>query len=257
MSFQGPLRVVAAVGLLAVLSACSLSVSGSDATGSSGGGKASPQPTVTGKAGSALKALDKITIKGRAPMTGYSRARFGPAWADTDHNGCDQRNDVLRRDLSKATFRSGTHGCVVLTGTLYDRYTGTTIHFTKAAAAKVQIDHVVALGDAWQTGADKWTAEKREELATDPLNLLAVDGSENESKGDGDAATWLPRKAYRCEYVARQVAVKLKYDAWMTKAEHNAIRTILETCPKQKLPADENIAPLGKSEGESLGDTGK
>jgi hypothetical protein len=250
---------MAAAALLAVLASCSLSVSGSDATATSGSkskGKGSPAPTVTGAAGSALKALAKIDVKGRAPMTGYSREQFGPAWADTDRNGCDQRNDVLRRDLAKATFRAGTHGCIVLTGTLYDRYTGTTIHFAKAAASKVQIDHVVALGDAWATGADKWTKTKREELATDPFNLLAVDGSENESKGDGDAATWLPAKAYRCEYVARQVAVKLKYGAWMTKAEHAAIGKILQGCPKQKLPADEKIAPLGKSDGESIGDTG-
>jgi hypothetical protein len=195
-------------------------------------------------AGSALKALDKIPVKGRAPATGYTRAKFGTAWKDTDHNGCDQRNDVLRRDLTSETFRAGTHGCVVITGTLADKYTGKTISFRKSSASAVQIDHVVALENAWVTGAYRWSEEKRTELATDPLNLLAVDGSTNESKGSGDAATWLPRKSYRCAYVARQVAVKTKYGAWMTSAEHKAIEGVLSTCPDQKLPKEQALPPL-------------
>jgi hypothetical protein len=207
-----------------------------------------PAATVTGASGSALKQLTTIKIKGRAPATGYSRAQFGPAWADTDHNGCDQRDDVLRRDLTGETFRAGTHGCVVITGTLHDPYTGTTIHFTKAAATKVQIDHVVALENAWVTGASAWTKAKREQLATDPLNLLAVDGSTNESKGSGDAATWLPpQKSFRCAYVARQVAVKSKYGAWMTAAEEKAAQRILSTCPAQKLPRVAPWIPLGQA----------
>lgn len=200
---------------------------------------------VKGPAGSALAALAKIPIKGRAASTGYSRDEFGTAWKDTDHNGCDQRNDVLRRDLTAETFRPKTHGCVVITGTLVDPYTGKTIAFRKQNASAVQIDHLVALQNAWVTGAFQWTEEKRTALATDPLNLLAVDGPTNSAKGAGDAATWLPpRKAFRCSYVARQVAVKVKYGAWMTAAEHKAIEGILAGCPKQKLPTVRTV-PLG------------
>jgi hypothetical protein len=175
--------------------------------------------------------LAALVVKGRAPMTGYTRAKFGQAWADVDRNGCDTRDDILKRDLESATFRQGTHGCVVLSGTLADPYTRKIISFTKAQAIAVQIDHVVALGDSWQTGSADWTAATRLAFANDPLNLLAVDGHANQSKSDSDAASWLPpNKAFRCAYVTRQVAVKTKYGLWVTPAEHDAIERVLSTC---------------------------
>jgi hypothetical protein len=192
-----------------------------------------------GTAGPALLALDTIAIKGRAPRTGYDRSLFGPTWADVDRNGCDTRNDVLRRDLTAYVLRTGTRGCVLLSGTLQDPYTSTTIAFVRGqdSSATVQIDHVVALSDAWQKGAQQLSAHTRRDLANDSLNLLAVDGPTNQGKSDGDAATWLPpNKAYRCPYVARQVAVKAKYGLWVTKAERDAMGRILATCPKQALP---------------------
>jgi hypothetical protein len=104
-------------------------------------------------------------------------------------------------------------------------------------SSKVQIDHVVALSDAWQKGAQQLTSEQRYQLANDPLELLAVDGQANTQKSDGDAATWLPpNKPYRCAYVARQVAVKQKYQLWITAAEHDAMQRVLSSCPSQLLP---------------------
>jgi hypothetical protein len=250
-ALAGPARRSAWLGgfavLAAVLSGCTVTngvetVASGTSTGAGAASGSSAKPS--GPSGSALKMLATIRIKGRAPATGYSREQFGTAWKDTDHNGCDQRNDILRRDLTRETLKPGTHGCVVLSGVLVDHYTGTTIAFSKSSAAAVQIDHVVALENAWVTGAYAWTATKRTALATDPLNLLAVDGPTNESKGSGDAATWLPRKAYRCDYVARQVAVKAKYGAWMTAAEHTTIQQILTSCPGEKLPQEQAI-PLG------------
>jgi hypothetical protein len=174
-------------------------------------------------------------------MTGYTRAQFGPAWADVDHNGCDTRNDILNRDLVGVTWRAGTHDCVVITGTLDDPYTAKTINFVKADAIAVQIDHVVALGDAWQTGAQGWTAATREQFANDPLNLLAVDGPANEQKSDSDAASWLPpNRAFRCAYVARQITVKAIYRLWVTGAEHDAMANVLAGCP------GEPVANAGK-----------
>ena len=190
-----------------------------------------------GPAGSARALLATLAVKGRAPKTGYDRDRFGSAWTDTDRNGCDTRNDVLARDLTAETFRAGTHRCVVLTGRLADPYTGKTITFAKARASAIQVDHVVALSDAWQTGAFGWPAERRLAFANDPLNLLAVDGPTNQAKGDGDAATWLPpAKAYRCRYVARQVAVKAKYRLWVTPAERDALTRVLASCPGEAAP---------------------
>ena len=188
----------------------------------------------------ALAAVVALDVKGRAPKTGYDRDEFGPAWADVDHNGCDTRNDILARDLTDETFKAGTHDCVVLTGTLADPYSGATIAFQRGqdTSSAVQIDHVVALSDAWQKGAQQWDDPTRQAFANDPLNLLAADGPLNSQKGAGDTATWLPPNgAFRCVYVARQVAVKLTYDLWVTQAERDAMLTVLSTCPQEPLPA--------------------
>jgi hypothetical protein len=204
----------------------------------------SPTPTTPREAGSppadppsppdpaASALLQQLPVKGKAPKTGYDRVGdFGTAWRDVDHNGCDTRNDVLARDLQAVT-KSGP--CKVLSGTLVDPYTATTIHFVRgnATSTAVQIDHVVALENAWQTGAQQLTPERRLALANDPMNLLAVDGPTNSAKGAGDAATWLPpNKAFRCAYVARQVSVKAAYGLWVTPAERDAIARILASCP--------------------------
>lgn len=180
-----------------------------------------------------LAQLATILVKGRAPKTGYSREQFSAAWADIDHNGCDTRNDILARDLTDETFKPGTHNCVVATGTLADKYTGKTIQFVRGTetSAAVQIDHIIPLSLAWQTGAQQIGEEQRKQFANDPLNLMAADGPANMAKSDKDAATWLPsNKAFRCEYVARQVAVKAKYKLWVTQPEHDAIAGILKDC---------------------------
>ena len=186
-------------------------------------------------AGTALAAVAGLTVKGRAPKTGYTRDQFGQSWFDTDRNGCDTRNDMLRRDLGSRQMKNA---CKVLAGTLApDPYTGTSIRFVYGGASEVDIDHVVALSDAWQKGAGTWPAGKRLAFANDPLNLLAVDASANRSKGDGDTATWLPpNKSYRCTYVARQVAVKGKYSVWVTAAERDAMTRVMATCPSMPLP---------------------
>jgi hypothetical protein len=200
------------------------------------------QPALAGKA---LQLLATLPVKGRAPKTGYSRLQFGPAWADVDHNGCDTRNDVLRRDLKSLALKPGTRNCVVLSGVLNDPYTAVTIHFLRGqtTSTAVQIDHVVALSDAWQKGAQQLSPARRLSLANDPLNLLAVDGPSNQSKSDGDAATWLPpNKAYRCNYVARQISVKSSYGLWVTQAEHDAMARVLSDCPGALAPTNQPAA---------------
>ncbi|MFD1211139.1 DUF1524 domain-containing protein [Arthrobacter sp. GCM10027362] len=225
-----------------------------DASNASASETAKPTPTATrtktakaepekASAGTALAQLETIEIKGRAPRTGYDRDLFGSGWLDPDRNGCDARNDILARDLTKETFRPGTHNCVVTSGTLADPYTATTIDFVRGNATSilVQIDHVVPLSDAWQKGARQLAPNQREAFANDPLNLLAVDGPTNMAKSDSDAATWLPpNRAFRCEYVALQTAVKAKHGLWMTQAEHDAIERILtSSCPEQPVPDDD------------------
>jgi hypothetical protein len=162
---------------------------------------------------------------------------FSDGWGDIGY--CDTRNYILKRDLRSITWRSGEN-CIVATGVLQDPYTGATINFVRGVKTSlaVQIDHIVAVSDAWQKGAQQMTPGNRYSFYNDPLNLLAVDGPSNESKGDGDAATWLPpNKAFRCTYVSRQIAVKAKYKLWVTSAEKDAMSRVLSACPKQLLPA--------------------
>ena len=198
-----------------------------------------PATTAAEQPGLAIATLETLPVKGRAPKTGYTRDQFGQAWADVDRNGCDTRNDILKRDLTSISYKAKTRNCVVLSGTLLDRYSGESINFIRGniTSMEVQIDHVVALSNAWQTGAFKLTAEQRKALANDPMNLFAVKGRLNSQKGDGDAATWLPPlKSFRCAYVAQQIAVKAKYSLWVVPPEKAAMLSILAKCPTQKLP---------------------
>ncbi|MCZ2815472.1 GmrSD restriction endonuclease domain-containing protein [Modestobacter sp. VKM Ac-2984] len=192
----------------------------------------------------AADVLATLPVKGRAPKTGYDRDEFGATWADVDRNGCDTRNDVLARDLTGEQFRPSTQDCVVVSGTLVDPYTGQTIAFQKGDGSSVDIDHVVALSNGWQTGAFAWDESRRTAFANDPLNLLAVDYSANRQKGDGDAATWLPSdRGHRCAYVARQVAVKADHGLWVTPAERDAIAGVLDSCPGEPVPTSSAPAP--------------
>ena len=197
-----------------------------------------PSALENADAAEALARLSLLQIKGRAPKTGYERAQFGESWTDDvdvdgGHNGCDTRNDILRRDLTAVVTKDGTRGCKVQSGSHFDEYTGNTAPFVSGqdTSPLVQIDHVVALSNAWQTGAQQLDLPTRTALANDPLNLQAVTGAVNQEKSDGDAATWLPpRKPYRCTYIARQIAVKEKYGLWVTQAEHDAMARMLGNC---------------------------
>jgi hypothetical protein len=222
---------------LAVLAGCtgpSLPVPGFGQAAAPEAVSGAPAPVAaTGAAADALKALP---VAQPGSMTGYARTAFLPTgWADTDHNGCDQRNDVLRRDLKDTLPATG---CVVKSGTLDDPYTGHVEQFTKAKATAVQIDHVVALGDAWISGASAWTPQQREKFATDEQHeLLAVDGPANERKGDKDVSRWIPpNTAFQCTYVAKQIEVKTIYKLTTTVAEHATMAGVLQRCPGQAMP---------------------
>lgn len=194
----------------------------------------SPVPTAAASS-PATDALSKLPIKGRAAKTGYARTQFGNGWDTVE--GCSTREIILNRDMVDRKVED----CKVMSGTLHDPYTGKDIAFVRGpqTSSAVQIDHVVALSNAWQTGAQQLSADVRKQLANDPLELLAVDGSANQQKSDGDAATWLPsNKAFRCQYVARQIAVKTKYNLWVTQPEYDAISRILAVCPGQLLPSE-------------------
>ncbi|MBZ4323078.1 HNH endonuclease family protein [Streptomyces huiliensis] len=202
-----------------------------------------PGGTADGKPGSVRAALAELPVKKAASKDGYDRKKgFGQAWSDRTgapgaDNGCDTRNDILRRDLKDPKLDGGSK-CTVTSGTLADPYTGKTIRFRRGAqSSAVQIDHIVALSDAWRTGARKLSQAEREALANDPLNLVAADGPANMGKGDKNAADWLPaNQRYACDYVARQIAVKRQYKLWVTPAEHDSMSKVLKTCPARAVP---------------------
>lgn len=199
---------------------------------------ANPTNTVSVQAtpaqGGTLSALDSLKVVDNPKTSGkYDRVSdFGPAWKDVDHNGCDTRNDILARDLTNIAYRTDeANKCVIVSGSLADPYSGTQIVFSKKNASKVQIDHVVALENAWRSGADKLTQDQREALANDPENLLAVNGSDNMAKGSKDASQWMPpNEAFACTYASRQVAVKAKYGLSVTSAEKKVLADTLQKC---------------------------
>lgn len=190
---------------------------------------------VTNDSTLAINGLNKLEAKSDDLTSDYDRSEFMESWGEV--SGCDMRNVILFRDLVDTTV---SNGCEIISGTLNDPYTGKTILFKrgKNTSSDVQIDHVVALSDAWRKGAQKLSYAERNNLANDPLELLAVDGNANQEKSDSDASQWLPpNKLFRCEYVARQIAVKIKYKLWVSQSERNAISGVLNKCAEQILPA--------------------
>lgn len=181
----------------------------------------------------ATEVLAQLPVKGRAPKTGYEREQFYNGWPEVE--GCSLRQRILKRELGESAVLAENQ-CTVVSGEFDEPYTGSHLVFyaREEISEGLQIDHVVALSDAWQKGAQQLSVEERYALATDPLNLLAVDASANSQKSDGDAATWLPKnKAFRCQYVARQISVKYKYRLWVTQAEKEAMSRVLTSCPDQ------------------------
>lgn len=188
----------------------------------------------------AADALGQLAVRERVSREGYARDQFSSGWAWIE--GCDMRNRILQRDLEEVELDDDD--CTVLSGVLIDDpFTGTRIPFVRGpdTSGDIHIEHLVAVSDAWQKGAQDLSREQRHGFYNDPLNLVAVDGPANTEKGDADASDWLPHRPYRCPYVARQVAIKLKYDLWVTEAEHAAMSRVLNTCPSQLLPIEREV----------------
>ena len=194
-----------------------------------------PADMTLGSADDSRRALEELRVieNGSESVPQYSRDQFGQRWADVDRNGCDTRNDVLKRDLHDLQMKRSSPQCVVVSGVLNDPYTGRQIDFQRGedSSEAVQIDHVVALANAWKSGAWQWDAVRRQDFANDPFNLLAVDGAANQDKGASSADQWLPsNSAYQCAYVQRQIAVKTSWGLGVTRAEKKAMTSVLERC---------------------------
>lgn len=176
----------------------------------------------------AIKVL-KIAPDVRA---GYSRSLF-KHWSDLDKNGCNTRNDVI---ISEALVKPKVDaGCKIVkdTGKWYSAYDGLSV----TNFSGLDVDHMVPLAEAWDSGASKWDAAKREQYANDmgDVNaLIAVTATTNRSKSDQDPADWLPAKDV-CTYVKNWVHVKLRWSLTVDEKELKAIKDVNAKCPKAKI----------------------
>lgn len=181
----------------------------------------------------------------KARPGGYDRERYFGGWASNGCGSATTRDAILARDLKDAVENPR---CQVTSGTLADPYTGRTIRFRRGrnTSSAVQIDHVVALLDAWESGARDWDQAKRVEYANSPDVLLASDGPANMAKGSGldvngtalyrpqnsgAPDVWMPdNKAYRCDYMAKRAAIKSKWGLTMTPREKQQTVSVLSQC---------------------------
>jgi hypothetical protein len=193
-----------------------------------------PTTSVSGAPkGTVLYALHRLKVRDAAStVDGYERDKFGQKWADIDRNGCDQRNDVLRRDMVNLHTVPGTRGCFLAKGTLSlldDSYAATRVKY-KRGNDKVEIDHVVSLADAWGSGAHDWDVDQREEFANDFMNLEVIDSGTDTVKSDLAANDWLPDDDDdQCALVVRQISIKKRYKLSVTPAELQAMDSVLHS----------------------------
>jgi len=221
--------VVAVLGLVACAPSVPATAARPAPTATS---SAPPRPgsTPTAAQGALVAMIDALPVSSSTPPAKYVRADFGAAWADTDRNGCDTRNDVLARDLLDAQTKPDTRGCVVTSGVLHDPYTGTTLTWTKAGGG-IDIDHVVPLEQAWAAGAWTWTTERREQFANDLPELQATVSSTNRAKGDSPIQTWTPPDpTYLCTYTTRWVQTKTTWQLTVTQDEKTRLLHLATNC---------------------------
>lgn len=184
----------------------------------------------------ALDVLDGITIAEDQPMDDYDRDDYAPnGWIDATGNGCTTREDILARDLNDDTL--AVDGCTVEYGETTGAYSAEQIEHVQGSS-EVDIEHVVAVGQAERNGAHAWDEETRHQFYQDPENLIAVSASENQAKSDQDVTGYMPpNQGAACEFVAAKIYVKDKYDLAMNPDEHALITDVLEDPECEDTPA--------------------
>ncbi|MEC4016215.1 HNH endonuclease family protein [Streptomyces sp. H27-D2] len=189
-----------------------------------GGSAAQASPPAPPSAATARTYLGQLTVKTEGSMDGYSREKF-PHWS-TQSGACNTREVVLKRDGSNVQQDSA---CAATSGSWYSEYDGA----TWTAASDVDIDHVIPLAQAWRSGANSWTTDRRKSFANDLTHsqLIAVTDNVNQAKGDKDPAQWMPpRAAYTCTYVRMWVGVKHTYGLTVDSAEKSKLQSLLNSC---------------------------
>lgn len=188
-----------------------------------------PEPTPGGGAERLVQLVDVLRVAPEAPRSGYSRELF-EHWVDLDGSGCRTRADVLARQALGLVQRDRTRWCVIVEGDWYSPFDG--VRHT-GDPAEIDVDHVVALAEAWDSGAHAWTALRRMQFANDPLHLLVVTRSSNQDKADLDAAEWRPeRRDAWCLTASMMVLTKVRYDLGIDPAERAALVDMAASCDR-------------------------
>lgn len=229
-------------------------------------------PTSIPTGENAVRVLSTLTVADQTDMSSDRKDHDWANAADGRHAAYSTRDLVLDRDLSGTTHKANGR---VATGTLDpEPYTGGAIHFVQGKANKteggsasatdggIQIDHVVAYAEAYNSGLKDRTEEQRDAYYTDPDVLLAVQAQANNAKKDADAAGWMPSwDAFRCDYAALQIGIKAKYSLTVDRKEHDALASTLAQCPAQKVISTSQVKSLaadlrsGASSGGGSGST--
>ncbi|GLX06800.1 HNH endonuclease family protein [Microbispora sp. NBRC 16548] len=177
-------------------------------------------------------AIASLPLSGE-DRTGYKRSSF-KHWIDADHDGCSTRAEVLIAEA--VTPPQVGPGCTLTGGQWYSYYDDTTVD----QASSLDVDHLVPLAEAWDSGAYAWTPAQREAYANDldqPYHLVAVTARANRSKADKDPAEWLPpSESAWCRYIAEWTAVKINWGLTVDAAEKTALTTTAQDCPNSPLP---------------------
>jgi len=211
-------RLLAALAIAVSLAACQ------PIEDPSAGPTSGPTGAAPVSAAQAVKDLAKLSERAGDSLAGYSRTKFH-IWA-SQGDGCDTRDVVLKRDGKDV---QATSDCKITSGRWHSPYNGK--DYTEPL--QMDIDHIVPLANAWRSGADKWTDDQRKAFANDLTRpqLLAVDSSDNRSKGDQDPSQWKPPSHdYWCRYAQDWVTVKAYYHLTVTSAERSALTDMLDTC---------------------------
>jgi hypothetical protein len=188
-----------------------------------------------------LAQLLAVLVTAPEDRTGYDRSLFRH-WIDADGDGCDTRREVLIAEAVVAPTVGG--GCSLLGGEWISAYDGLVL----TDASQLQIDHVVALAEAWDSGASAWTADRRMRFANDldvSWALIAVSGTSNQSKSDKDPADWLPpNPGDLCTFVSAWIAIKVRWQLAVDPTERDALTGLVGECPASRMPYEPVPAPV-------------
>ena len=170
--------------------------------------------------------LGALTVAAEGSRNGYDRSLFSH-WRDTNGSGCDARQDTLAEQVIGFPQVDLFDSCVIVEGDWYSIFDGVT---HAGSPSELDIDHVVALAEAWDSGAANWDSATRRRFANDPAHLVAVTASSNRSKGDSDLTEWRPLRSAWCVTATITAQVKAAYGLSVDRAEYDAIAEMLGTC---------------------------